>query len=70
MLAVPGEEKGIPVKSTDPHMEGHAGFFADPTAWGASVVAFLKAAQIAPARYTRSAGPRDGAIALPRQRMS
>ncbi len=40
-------ESGIPVKSTDPHMEGHAGFFADPTAWGSSVIAFLKATHVA-----------------------
>ena len=39
-------ESGIAIKSTDPHMEGHAGFFADPTAWGSSVIAFLKSAQI------------------------
>jgi len=30
--------------STDAHMQGHAGFFGDPTAWGTAVLAYLNAA--------------------------
>jgi carboxymethylenebutenolidase len=51
------EEKGIPVKSDDPRVEGHVGFFNDPAAWGASVVAFLKAANVAPASTPDPAPP-------------
>jgi len=29
--------------STDPHMQGHAGFFNDPTEWGPAVLNYLNA---------------------------
>lgn len=50
-------ESGIAVKSDDPHAEGHSGFFADPTAWGATVVAYLKATGVAPDAPAPAASP-------------
>jgi dienelactone hydrolase len=45
-LLFPEHLGGAPLHSDDPHAQGHAGFFADPSAWGGAVIDFLKASRV------------------------
>ena len=45
-LVFPDHIGGAVLQSDDPHAQGHAGFFADPSAWGGAVIDFLKASDV------------------------
>ena len=61
-LLFPEHIGGAVLQNDDPHAQGHAGFFADPSAWGGAVIDFLKAAQVIEASAT---GPTAGAGTSP-----
>ncbi len=45
-LLFPDHVGGAVLRSDDPHAQGHAGFFADPSVWGGAVIDFLKASDV------------------------
>ena len=61
-LLFPEHIGGAVLQSDDPHAQGHAGFFADPSAWGGAVIDFLKASGVVAAS---AAGPSAGSGPTP-----